>query len=184
MPTSPKSSKAVSLPTGRKASGSDIYNRQTSFPPPPCGSALSSTGSFYASTMGRGPQTRFRLLAAWVCLLAVASLFAPLAGAAWSASAMDCCTGDHCTIPRHHHRKAAAHLDCDHDNAGGLTACSMSCCQDEERPLATAMIFVMPLPAMSSAPLHVRPAVEAPRSIAIPRSVQPLVPPPRSIASL
>jgi len=129
-------------------------------------------------------QTRFRLLAAWVCLLAVASLFAPLAGAAWLASAMDCCTGDHCTIPKHHHHKAAAHLNCDHDNAGGQTECSMSCCQDEERFLATAMIFVMPLLAMSSAPLHVTPALEASRSIEIPRSVQPLVPPPRSIASV
>jgi len=130
------------------------------------------------------PQTRFHLLGAWVCLLAVASLFAPLAGAAWSASTMDCCTGDHCTIPKHHHRKAAAHMNCDHDNAGGLTECSMSCCQDEERPWATAMIFVMPLLAMSSVPLHVMPADEASRSIEIPRSVQPLVPPPRSIASV
>jgi hypothetical protein len=97
---------------------------------------------------------------------------------------MDCCTGDHCTIPKHHHRKAAANLNCDHDNTGGLTECSMSCCQDEERVLATAMIFVMPLPAVSSAPLYVTPAVEASRSVEIPRSVQPLVPPPRSIASV
>jgi hypothetical protein len=137
-----------------------------------------------ASMMSGRPQSRFRLLGAWVCLLAVASLFAPLAGAAWSTSAMDCCTGDHCTIPKHHHHKAAAHLNCDHDNAGGRTECSMSCCQDEERFLATAMIFVMPLLAMSSAPLHVTPALEASRSIEIPRSVQPLVPPPRSIASV
>jgi hypothetical protein len=134
--------------------------------------------------MARTPQTRFRLLAAWACLLAVASLFAPLAGAAWSTSTMDCCTGDHCTIPKHHHRNAAAHLDCDHDNAGGLTACSMSCCQDEQRPFAAAMNFVMPLQVVSSAPVHMTSALQATRSIEIPRSVQPLVPPPRFTASL
>jgi len=130
------------------------------------------------------PQARFRLLAAWVCLLAVASLFAPLVGAAWSTSAMECCAGDHCTIPKHHHRKAAANLDCDHDNAGALTECSMSCCQDEDRPFATAMNFVMPVPTASSAAIHVTRAMDAPRSIEIPRSVQPLVPPPRISTSL
>src|SRR5262245_61906789 len=90
-----------------------------------------------------GPS-RFRYFAAWICLLAVASLFAPLAGAAWSLSSMDCCTGDHCTIPKHHHRQAPIQADCDHESSVGLTNCSMSCCQDEERVFATAMNFVMP----------------------------------------
>jgi hypothetical protein len=136
------------------------------------------------SPMNGVPQTRFRVFAAWACLLAVASLFTPLAGAAWSASAMDCCTGDHCTIPEHHHRKAAAHLDCDHDNSGGLTECSMSCCQDQDRPFATAMNFVMPVLPDSSAAIHVTRADNARGSIEIPRSVLPLLPPPRITTSL
>src|SRR5216683_1615999 len=92
---------------------------------------------------------RRRALATWVCLLAVALLFAPYAGAAWASHAMSCCTGDHCDIPQHHHRKTPVsktpvHADCDHENGGAMTECAMSCCQDEERPLMGAMNFVMP----------------------------------------
>jgi hypothetical protein len=106
---------------------------------------------------------RFRLFAARCCLLAVASLFAPLAGAVWSSSAIDCCTGDHCTIPKHHHPKAPVHADCDHGNGTGLTECSMSCCQDEDRPFATTMNFVMPPTVIVSAPTDTIGAVDAPR---------------------
>jgi hypothetical protein len=133
--------------------------------------------------MEKSAPSRFQILAAWACLLAVMSLFAPLAGAAWSSSAMDCCTADHCTIPKHHHRKAPANADCDHDSGAGLTQCSMSCCQDEDRPFATTMNFVMPALASAAAPLRVTRALDAPRSVEIPRSVQPLLPPPRFTAS-
>src|SRR5258707_702015 len=134
--------------------------------------------------MRKSAPSRFRILAAWACLMAVVFLFAPLAGAVWSSSAMDCCTGDHCTIPTHHHHKAPTGADCDHDGGSGLTNCSMSCCQDEDRPFATAMNFVIPALVSTAAPFRVTRALDAPQSIEIPRSIQPLLPPPRVTASV
>jgi hypothetical protein len=127
---------------------------------------------------------RRRALAAWVCLLAVALLFAPYAGAAWVSQETSCCTSDHCNIPQHHHRKAPVnktpvHADCDHENGGALTECSMSCCQDDERPLMGAMNFVMPPVVFSAGAMPSAPALDAPSSIEIPRSVLPLLQPPR-----
>src|SRR5262249_55804003 len=92
-------------------------------------------------------QRGCQVFAARFCLLAVALLYAPLAGAAWANHAVACCSGDHCAIPQHHHSKAppqpAAHEDCDHD-ASGLVACSMSCCENADQPVLTAMIFLLP----------------------------------------
>jgi hypothetical protein len=133
--------------------------------------------------MNHAAPSRIRVFAAWVCLLAVASLFAPLAGAAWSLNTMDCCTGDHCAIPKHHHRKAPVQAECDHENGGRLADCSMSCHQDGERVFATAMNFVMPPAVAVSAPADAIRTVDAPRPIEIPRSVQPLLPPPRISSS-
>jgi hypothetical protein len=99
---------------------------------------------------------------------------------------MACCTADHCNIPQHHHRKApvgpASETDCGHD-IGGLTACSMSCCQDPDKPVVTAMAFLLPPLAFTSAPMLVTRAAETAHSIEIPRSVQPLSPPPRVAAA-
>lgn len=126
-----------------------------------------------------------RAAAAWVCLLAVALLFAPYAGAAWASHAMSCCTGDHCDVPQHHHRKAPVsktpvHADCDHEGSTGMTECSMSCCQDEERPLMGAMNFVIPLVVFAASSMPSTPALDAPSSSEIPRSVLPLLQPPRA----
>jgi hypothetical protein len=87
---------------------------------------------------------RSRVLSAWFCLVAALLLFAPLVGAAWSAHTAACCTGDHCPIPEHHHSKVPAHgADCEHQ-AGGLTACTMSCCQSAEHMMLMATAFVVP----------------------------------------
>ena len=119
-----------------------------------------------------------RSVAAWLCILAVALLFAPYAGAAWISHSMSCCTGDHCDIPQHHHRKAPVHADCDHES--GMPECTMSCCQDEERPLLTAMNFVMPPVIVTVVATPSTQALDAPPSIEIPRSVLPLLQPPRA----
>jgi hypothetical protein len=127
-------------------------------------------------------QDRKRVLAAWVCLLAAVALYAPLAGAAWSVHSMACCTGDHCPIAQHHHQKKHAtphsEMDCGHD-MGEMMDCSMSCCQDSEKPLATAVAFVVPHLVSTFAPASVVRAPETPRAVAIPRAVKPLSPPPR-----
>src|SRR5260370_13304107 len=89
------------------------------------GSVSSRIGNVNVSS-----QQRKRIVAAWVCLFAAVALYAPLAGAAWSAHAINCCTGDYCPIPGHHHHKnqASPHGDmaCGHDS-GAMICCPMSC---------------------------------------------------------
>ena len=134
--------------------------------------------------MNSSTQNHRRFFAAWSCLLAVALLYAPLAGAAWSSRAMACCTGEHCNIPQHHHQKKPTESECSHD-LGGLTDCSMSCCQNPDRPVVTAVAFVLPPLAFASVPVLVTHPVDTLRSVEISRSVVPLSPPPRvAVAAL
>ena len=127
-------------------------------------------------------QQRKTIVAAWVCLFAAVALYAPLAGAAWSAHAMSCCTGDYCPIAQHHHQKkqASPHsdMDCGHD-MGEMMNCSMSCCQGSEKPLVTSVAFVLPDMVSASAPIAVTGAADTLQSLEIPRSLKPVSPPPR-----
>jgi len=127
-------------------------------------------------------QKRKGIFAAWVCLFAAVALYAPLAGGAWSAHAMGCCTGEYCPIAQHHHQKKQAppHSDvnCGHAMAE-MMDCSMSCGENSEKPLVTAVAFVLPNVALTSAPIAVSGADETLRSLEIPRSLTPLSPPPR-----
>jgi hypothetical protein len=127
-------------------------------------------------------QERKRILAAWVCLFAAVALYAPLAGAAWSAHAMSCCTGEYCPIAQHHHQKkqASPHsdMDCGHD-VDEMMNCSMSCCEQSEKPLATAVAFVLPHVALASAAIGVTGAADTLQLLEILPSLKPLSPPPR-----
>jgi hypothetical protein len=122
------------------------------------------------------------LLAAWVCLLAAVALYAPLAAAAWSAHSMACCTGDQCPIAAHHHQKKQASprsdMDCGHDMGDALANCSMSC-QNSENPIVTAVAFVLPRAAVTSAPVAIVNAGSIVQSTELPRPAEPLSPPPR-----
>jgi hypothetical protein len=131
-------------------------------------------------------QKRKRIVAAWICLLAAVALYAPLAGAAWSAHAMSCCTGgDYCPIAAHHHHQKnqgpqRSEMDCGHDmGLSEMMNCSMSCCQESEQPLVTAVAFVLPDVALVTAAAAVTGAADTLHAIEIPRSLQPLSPPPR-----
>jgi hypothetical protein len=132
--------------------------------------------------MNRPTQNHSRILAALVCLLAVLFLYAPFAAAAWSSHAMACCTAGYCNIPKHHHTKAPANSmaseDCDH--AGGIMDCSMSCCQDPDKPAVTAMAFVLPPAAFAASATSVTFTVERVPRIEIPGTIEPLSPPPRT----
>jgi hypothetical protein len=123
---------------------------------------------------------------AWVCLLAIGLLYAPLGGAAWASRAMACCTGDHCNIPEHHHQKTSPHpaadTNCGHDMSG-MSECSMSCCQNPERPLVTALLFVLPPLTWALAPIQVTGGVRISPSAELPRFTQPLLHPPRVAAA-
>jgi hypothetical protein len=128
------------------------------------------------------------IISASLCLLAVVLLYAPFAAAAWTARGMACCAGDHCPIPQHHHQKAPVGPDvaedCGH-NLGGLTACSMSCCHPNDRPLVAPIAFVLPASALLPAPAAATGSRAQLKQLELPRSSQPLSPPPRvAVAAL
>ena len=135
--------------------------------------------------MGVLRRNRVRIAGAWVCLLAALAIYAPLGAAAWLAHGMACCTGDHCPIKQHHHQKkqAAHHSDMDcGDDMGEMINCSMACCDDSEKPVTTAVAFVLPeLQDVNSSEAIVG-AIEADQEIAIFRTVVPLSPPPQVAA--
>ena len=148
------------------------------------------------------------MLGALACLLAIVFLYAPMAVAAFSPSAMACCTAGFCNIPNHHHKKQiatspdsaliheAGHEDCGNDSsakAGGKTAdkavgmndCSMDCCQTYEAPAAVGSVtFVMPPVFLVAISMHVTRAMEIARAIAIPRAIEPDSPPPRLLGNI
>jgi hypothetical protein len=132
--------------------------------------------------VNRRTPNRYRILAALVCLLALASLYAPFA-MAWSSHARACCTAGYCNIPNPHHKKAPANStvgeDCDHAMAG-LMDCSVSCCQDPDKPAVTSMAFVLPRTTFAASAILVTGSVERAHFTEIPRTIAPASPPPRT----
>jgi hypothetical protein len=63
---------------------------------------------------------------------------------------------------------------------GGMMDCSMSCCQDPDKPAVTSMAFVLPPAAFPASGMIISGAVERIHSIEIPRTIAPLSPPPRT----
>jgi len=110
--------------------------------------------------------------------------YAPFAAAAWSSHSMACCTGGYCNIPKHHHQKASAKSataeDCGHD----MTNCSMSCCQDPDKPAVASVAFVMPPTAATSTAVELARPIAGVPPIEIPRTIKPVSPPPRINPSL
>ena len=74
-------------------------------------------------------------------------------------------------------------MDCEHD-AREMMACSMSCCESSEKPLVTAVAFVVPGLVSVIAPASVVFGAENAQAVAIPQSAKPLSPPPRLPHSL
>jgi hypothetical protein len=95
---------------------------------------------------------------------------------------MACCNGDHCPIQQHHHHQnAPAHhsdMECEH-GMSEMMNCSMACCENSEKPLVTAVAFVLPNLAQAFAREATVTAAEPAHAVAIPRSVKPVTPPPR-----
>ncbi|HKW57315.1 MAG TPA: hypothetical protein VJN42_08145 [Candidatus Acidoferrum sp.] len=126
--------------------------------------------------------------AAWMCLLAVTLLYAPLGAAALMANGVGCCGGAYCPIREHHHHKPSPSpdsqpMDCGHD-MGAMTACSMSCGENSGRPAVIPGVFVLPPAAtVPSAGQVIRP-VQVIHSSEIPQGTKPLSPPPRSGAAV
>jgi hypothetical protein len=172
---------------------------QIGSPVRPTGVLLCLAG-FSSRRLSRKTHKRVRTAAAWLCLLAVALLYAPLASAALIANGADCCVNGYCNIAEHKHHKQklaqsqdAAPMDCGHDMSGmggkadlgvGMKSCSMSCCQDPVRPVLIPGAFL--LPGMEAAPtvIEVIRPVEIKNSLEISRFIKPLSPPPRFSSSV
>ena len=73
-------------------------------------------------------------------------------------------------------------MDCGHDMSG-MTACTMSCCHQDERSGLTPIAFVLPDSSSTSAPIFVAPLVATRKQIELPRTIEPLSPPPRFAAA-
>jgi hypothetical protein len=145
---------------------------------------------WYRVPVSSPKQKRFRIAAGWLCLLAVALLYAPMAGAALLVYGVDCCVGGFCNIPAHHHQKQqpapsqnSAPIDCGHDMRG-ITPCSMSCCKDPARPALIQGAFVLPPVSFAPAVGEVLLPVQIASPLEISRFVKPLSPPPRFPASI
>jgi hypothetical protein len=143
------------------------------------------------------------VLGALACLLAVLSLYAPMAAAAFAPSAIACCTAGFCNIPGHHHKSKvstspesvstheAGHEDCGHDMSAkvadkttAMNDCSMDCCQTHEAPAAVGSVtFVMPPVFFVAISMHVTRATEVAHAIEIPRAIEPDSPPPRFLSN-
>lgn len=140
-----------------------------------------------------------RKLGAWVCLMAVLFLWAPLGALALQANGMGCCADGFCAA--HGHRKtgkpaaaqpnpAQSPMECEyHDGAtkkqSGAMNCAMSSCHQQEAFATSAAFFVLPLSCTFSQPAEMKAAriCFAPASF-VP-SHEPLSPPPRhSFSSL
>jgi len=129
-------------------------------------------------------------MGAWVCLLAVALLWAPMWAAAWQTDVMACCKGGMCMA--HGHVKAEAAqprqsgaretpMSCEHHGGSGMSNCSLTCCQEGSHVLAATAVFVMPEPTSIEQPGE---ATTVPGSFAATEFVQsfaPLSPPPRTL---
>jgi hypothetical protein len=69
-------------------------------------------------------------------------------------------------------------MDCEHEMSEMMN-CSMACCETSEKPLVTAVAFVLPRLVFAVAPDSVVAASETAQVVALPRPVTPLSPPPR-----
>lgn len=131
-------------------------------------------------------------------MLAVALIYAPMAGAALIAHGMDCCTGGYCKIPAHHHKQktqqtAEQHppiwhsdgMNCEHEMGGmAMTSCSMTCCQDPSRPALVPVAFVLPAASLAPEPSDAIRCLKIAGAIEIQRFARPLSPPPRFESSV
>ncbi|HEY1470655.1 MAG TPA: hypothetical protein VGF61_16555 [Candidatus Acidoferrum sp.] len=100
-----------------------------------------------------------RTVGAWVCLIAVLLLWAPMWASAWMAQGMACCAGNMCA--GHAHGKTNSpgksgatknEMECEHSRGAGMTPCSVSCCHQEGTSLVSGGMYVLPEPLGISAP--------------------------------
>lgn len=132
-------------------------------------------------------------MGAWVCLVAVALLWAPLWATAWQTDGMDCCKGGMCMAHRHSKPNpsrpqqtgaAETSMDCEHHSASGMSSCPMACGPENSHTLATPTIFVMPEPALVFQTEEAHAASQRVQAEIVPYLVEPPSPPPRNSSAV
>ena len=127
-------------------------------------------------------------MAAWVCLLAVAILWAPLAAMAWSSRGMACCDGRMCTAQKHgtgmrqknSRQSDDAPMECEHLGGSRMASCSMSCCQQESVSFVGTAVFVLPEAARLSGPSEKVAIVRTRTMFEVRQAIEPPYTPPRA----
>jgi hypothetical protein len=131
-------------------------------------------------------QNHSRFFCSVACLLAVVLFYAPLAAAAWSSYQAACCASGQCPIKSHHHHQAPAapqnHMDCGHE-LSGMTACTMSCCHNPDRPFVSSVLFVPSISVKIFEPVAVQSHIAFAKLSDLRRSIEPLSPPPRLLSA-
>ena len=130
-----------------------------------------------------------RTSGAWVCLLAVVMLWAPIWAAAWQANGMPCCAGRMCMV--HGHSKTnqpmprettpgESPMNCEHHGNAGIVDCSMTCGHEGSPSVTAGVIFVLPDSATLREPvLTLAASTSFAPAVSVP-SYDPLSPPPRN----
>jgi hypothetical protein len=135
------------------------------------------------------PIAPARTFGAWVCLVAVVMLWAPMGAAAWQANGMACCEGGMCVAHGHSKTNPAiprqatpreSPMNCEHHGDSGVVNCSMTCGHDGSPSVTTAVIFVLPESAAIRGPARTLAAPTSFAPTAFVRSYDPLSPPPRT----
>ena len=149
------------------------------------------------SALFHSPIAPGKKIAAYVCLLAVTLLWAPLWAAALQTNGMTCCTGAMCPAHGHSQRNPApaptsstgaeTHMKCDHSAnrsaSNSMVNCNMSCCQDQAQSfVAVAIHFVLP-DSRILMPLKLAATSISEMKVSQPlHRTDPLSPPPRNIS--
>ena len=150
-------------------------------------------GMFDGKNMKHSTKSTFdgaQRAAAWISLLAVLLIYAPVASATLMAVTSACCSDDQCPIHGNHHpahQNTSQHsddtpMDCDHHahSTNKMSSCSMSCCHTVEPAAVHSHIYVL-IPLSLGAPLasslSALPSISSAR-ILLPSS--PLAPPPKT----
>jgi hypothetical protein len=132
-----------------------------------------------------------RTFGAWVCLLAVVMLWAPMGAVAWQANGMACCESGMCVAHGHsktnqpipQKQKATpgeSPMNCEHQDDRGVVNCSITCGHESGASVTTAVIFLLPDPAVICRPSNTltAPTISAPTAFV--QWYDPLSPPPRT----
>jgi hypothetical protein len=134
-------------------------------------------------------HSRLRRIGAWISLLALLLVYAPMASATLMVVTSACCTGDQCPIHgRHQHAENTSGqanesaMDCDHGahHTSKMNSCSMSCCHTTEQAAVHAHIFLLTSISLHTALLPLSSASIESYTKNISPLFAPLAPPPKS----